>query len=242
MKKLKKFLCLALVLCLMVPVALMLSACGPTTIEVSTFDELKQALEGKNDIVKLTSDIDVTATLKVTRKVTLDMNGKTLSNSQAIWSIADKNDWSIISVRENGNLIINGNGKISTLNEDCYALDVMDGGNLTIEDGEFVGNVSAVYAFDGHVDIKGGKYSIQQLNDNKVEGPYGLTINIYNNNPDKNGVRLLEEKATIAITGGEFNKFDPTDKTDNKVDDLVPQGYKAVLKEGTTDVYVVVAE
>lgn len=238
MKKIAKFLCVALVFCLMIPATMMLAGCGEESkvITVSTFDELKTAINGKFGTVQLLDDIKVTETLKVTRKMTLDMNGKTISNETEIWN-EDIKDWSIISVRENGDLIIKGNGKIKTLENDCYCVDVCDGGKLIIEDGEFIGNISAIYAYQGSVEIKGGKYSIQQLNNNKVESEYGQTVNIYNNNKEP----IYPTKATVSITGGQFYKFDPANKAHNPHDDLVATGYKTQLVEGT-EYYEVVAE
>ena len=230
MKKImsKRVVSLLLALLFIVPLMFLATACSESVATVSTYNELVDALNGNKQIVKLEEDIDVESVLVIGRKVTLDMNGKTLSNSNDLWD-KEPNSWSIISVRENGDLTIKGNGKIQAKENDCYAIDVMDGGNLAIEDGKFIGNISAVYAYEGNVKISGGTYSIQQLNDNKVEGPYGQTINIYNQNADK---------TTVEITGGVFKNFNPSDKTDNK-DKLVADGYEAVLIEGTTDYKVV---
>lgn len=231
----KKILSLVLAVLLIVPAMFMLSACAPSVAEVSTYAELTQALNGDKDIIKVTADINVEDSLVVKRKVVLDLNGKKLYNENDVW---DKSpySWSIISVRENGNLTLKGNGQILAKENDCYALDVMDGGKLVVEDGKYVGNVSTVYAYDGDVEIKGGEYSIQQLNDNKVEGPYGLTINIYNNNDSSKP--QLEKTATVSITGGKFDKFNIV--KDNPNDKLVADGYEVRLVEGSTDVYEVV--
>ena len=60
-----------------------LASCDDNTVTpagVSTYDDLVSALSGTDDIVRLDADINVEDTLVVTRAVTLDMNGKTLSN------------------------------------------------------------------------------------------------------------------------------------------------------------------
>lgn len=232
MVKTKKFIATLIAVLLIVPFAFLLSACGANedVIEVATYAELLEALGGKYDVVKLTEDIDVEKTLSITSEMTLDLNGHKLYNTQDIWN---DNDWSIIEVGKDGNLTITGNGKIDAKENDCYAVDVAYGGKLTIEDGEFIGNISAVYVFEGSAEIKGGKYSIKQLNTNGVESAYGCTINIYNENQDAN-------KASVSITGGVFANFNPTDKTQNAHDNLVPEGYKAVLVEGSTTDYQIV--
>lgn len=232
MVKTKKFIATLVAVLLIVPFAFLLSACGANedVIEVATYAELSEALSGKYDVVKLTEDIDVEKTLSITSKMTLDLNGHKLYNTQDIWH---DNDWSIIEVGKDGNLTITGNGKIDAKENDCYAVNVAYGGKLVIEDGEFIGNISAVYVYEGSAEIKGGKYSIKQLNDNGVESEYGCTINVYNQNQDAN-------KASVSITGGVFANFNPTDKTQNAHDNLVPEGYKAVLVEGSTTDYQIV--
>ena len=202
-----------------------------TTAKVATYSALVDALNGDKKIVKLTADIVVEEVLVVSRTVVLDMNGKTISNSTDLYD-ESKANWSLISVRENGNLKITGDGKIVAKENDCYCVDVQDGGNLTIIDGTYVGNISAIYSYEGNVVIKGGTYSIQQLNANGVESAYGATINIYNENGAKG-------TATVSITGGVFKNFDPAGRVDNPNDVLVADGYTAVLvKDSTTD-YIV---
>ena len=65
-----------------------------------------------------------------------------------------------------------------------------------------MGNISAVYNRGGEVTIKDGDFSIKQLNSNNVQDGYGLLINCYDESY-KNG------EATITITGGTFQNFDP---------------------------------
>lgn len=106
MKKLiKKGIIFALALFILTPVSILFAACGETISKVSTFDELVQALVGTSDIVQLTNDIDVTSEIFVNRKVTLDLNGKTLSNSKDLWNLKT-NQFSLIGSGENGDLTI----------------------------------------------------------------------------------------------------------------------------------------
>ena len=205
-----------------------------TTAGVSTYDDLVSALSGTDDIVRLDADINVEDTLVVTRAVTLNMNGKTLSNKTEIWD-PSAGKWSIISVRENGNLTITGNGKIDALEDDCYGTDVTDGGKLVIEDGEITGNISAVYVLEGSAEIKGGTYSIKQLDTNK---DYAFTLNVLDKNYNKT--------ATITVTGGSFVNFDPAanaaESSDNTTN-FVAKGYKTTpTKEGDKTIYTVTKE
>lgn len=226
-----------LVIALVAPFVFMLSACGSklNAKEVSTQEELKLAIaDEKVEEIKLASDIVVDDTIVITRKVILNLNGKTISNTKDIWVDTETEDkWSLISVGANGNLTITGNGKLKAKENDCYALDVVDGGKLTIESGEFIGNISAVYIFEGEAEIKGGKYSIQQLSSQSDER---FTLNLYDANRT-NGT------AKIKVTGGEFNKFNPANNlAEGKNTNFVAEGYKAILAEGsTTDYKVVIA-
>ena len=150
--------------------------------------------------VVLVNDVDLTKTVVVKKTITLDMNGKKLHNTNEIWNDTNR-DWSLISVRS-GDLTITGNGTLDALKDDCYAVDVRDNGKLTIENGKFVGNISAVYNRGGEVTIKDGDFSIKQLNSNNVQDGYGLLINCYDES-------YKNDEATITITGGTFQNFDP---------------------------------
>ena len=149
---------------------------GQVTKEVTSYDELKAALEDVNvGVVKLAGDIGITTTLAINREVTLDANGKTISNTTDLWD-TDNNNWSLFSVRGEGNLTVTGNGSFLAKKDDCYAFDVQDAGaKLTIESGTAKGNISVVYVNEGEATIQGGEYSIQQLHASK---PYAFTLNL----------------------------------------------------------------
>ena len=184
----------------------------------------------------LTEDVVLGETVVVEpgKEVTLDLNGKTVSNTADLWneSIAS---WSLLSVR-GGSLTIKGAGTLQAKENDCFAVDVQDGGTVVIEDGTYVGNVHAVYVFEGTAEIMGGKYSIQQLSSNP--DPYGYVLNCYDKNR-KNGT------AKIIVTGGEFVKFNPADcAAEGAHTNFLADGYKStqigdsyfVTKAGVTPV------
>ncbi len=184
----------------------------------------------------LTEDVVLGETVVVEpgKEVVLDLNGKTVSNTADLWneSIAS---WSLLSVR-GGSLTIKGAGTLQAKENDCFAVDVQDGGTVVIEDGTYVGNVHAVYVYEGTAEIKGGKYSIQQLSSNP--DPYGYVLNCYDKNR-KNGI------AKIIVTGGEFEKFNPADcAAEGAHTNFLADGYKStqigdsyfVTKAGVTPV------
>ena len=171
----------------------------------------------------LAADLDLGETVSVAagKEVTLDLNGKTISNTTDIWNTA-ANDWSLLSVR-GGSLTIKGAGTLQAKENDCFAVDVMDGGKVVIEDGIYVGNVHAVYVFEGSVEIKGGKYSIQQPSE--LPSPYGYVLNCYDANC-KNGT------AKIMVSGGEFVKFNPADcAAEGAHTNFLADGYMSVEAE-----------
>ena len=162
------------------------------------------------DTVKLLDDVDLTETLIIRDKtITLDLNGKTISNSTDIWNESTYS-WSLISVRDNGVLTIDdivGGGTLKAKENDCFTLDVyaydtknVENTRLTVNAGNYIGNISAVYAFTGKVTINGGHFSIQQ----KESGsdPYRLTLNCYDSS-------YTAGRAGFTVNGGMFENFDP---------------------------------
>lgn len=206
---------------------------GQVTKEVTSYDELKAALEDVNvGVVKLAGDIGITTTLAINREVTLDANGKTISNTTDLWD-SDKNNYSLFSVRGEGNLTVTGNGSFLVKgNDDCYAFDVQGAGaKLTIESGTAKGNISVVCVFEGEATIQGGEYSLQKGNG---QNPYAYTLDIELDPSNTAGT------AKITVTGGKFYKFDPAaSEGEDPVANFVADGYQSV-QDG--DWYVVSAK
>ena len=196
-------------------------------------DAVAAAQDG--DTITLLKDVDLGNTVTVANKtVTLNMAGKTIYNTKDLWD-SKLNAWSLISVRENGNLTITGDGTLKAKADDCYALDTQErSAKLTVENGTVIGNISAIYAFLGEVTINGGSYSIQQLNTNNVQDGYGLTINCYDQN-------YKEKTAKITVTGGYFAHFDPANnKAEGVGTNFVKDGYVSVTSDKSGYDYKVV--
>ena len=135
--------------------------------------------------------------------VILNLNGHKISNEKDLWDDTDGIDaWSLISV-QGGSLTIKGEGKLDAKENDCYALDVRDGGSLIVEGGEYVGNISAVYVLEGKADIRGGKFDLKQLmTDQSGEGQYRFMVNLLDAN-------RTNKTASAVISGGTFHMFNP---------------------------------
>ena len=184
---------------------------------------LKDALVNGGNI-KVDSSFDAGEdTLAVEKNTVLDMNGKTISNTADIWN-ESKADWSLISARNGANLTITGNGSFEAKENDCYAVDVQDRSTVTIEDGTFIGNIHAVYVYEGTANIKGGFYAVQQKYSvaNKADG---FVLNCYDANRT-NGT------AKIIVTGGTFVNFNPADCwAEGEHTNFVAEGYSVICEE-----------
>ena len=113
------------------------------------YSSLQEALEAAQDgdTIVLMGDCIVSEPLVITANITIDLNGYSIYNEQAIYN-EEANSYSLISV-QGVSLTIKGDGTVQALESDCYAIDVRDGGSCTINGGTYVGNSSAVYVFDG---------------------------------------------------------------------------------------------
>ncbi|MBE7074677.1 MAG: hypothetical protein E7376_01695 [Clostridiales bacterium] len=205
----KKILGIVLAFCLMIPCMFMVAGCGDTAIYAGTDLTLAEALTQveTGGTIKLDADIVLDAELRIAKKVTIDLNGYTISNTVDIWNDAagenETDSWSLISVRANGDLTIK-NGTLAAKENDCYALDVRYGGKLTIESGEYVGNVSAVYVVEGELNILGGKFNIQQLDNRTNDSRYTINCNDANH---------TAQTAIVKISGGQFANYNPAGST-----------------------------
>ena len=176
------------------------------------------------ETVKVLSNIDLPSQLTVNKKLVLDLNGKTLSNSTVIWN-DDQKHWSYVSVVENGDLTITGNGVMQTKKKDCYAIDLR-GGSCNIENGTFIGNVHAVYVHDGALNVYGGNFSVQQKHSDAQ--PDQFVLNCLDENY-KNGT------AKITVYGGTYAGFNPGNcEAEGKGTNFLASGYEVKENEDNT--------
>ena len=161
--------------------------------------------------VTLLADVDTTSEIRFDKDITVDFNGKKIENTADLWDTKNAEGKTVVSVISvKGNVTFRGNGKVVAKQDDCYAVNML-GGALTIEDGEYVGNISAVQVQAGTLAIKGGKFSQRQ------KSSYGDTylINCIDS-AYQNG------SANVAISGGTFAGFDPNVSPEQKVDGKAP--------------------
>lgn len=193
---------------------------GDYSYTFSTFeDALEKAVDG--DIIKLLQDVTTTSHLNITKSITLDFNGKTITvdvqggqGDDAIW------------VRDNAEVVITGNGAINFINTSAstvYASGIFATGSskVTIENGTFVAAAEAVFAqANASVEILGGSFK-------STEYPE-LTINLKD---------TARDTASIVVKGGKFYQFNPANNAaEGTGTNFVADG-KTVSQDG--DWYVV---
>ncbi len=221
--------------------------------------EIKPAYEGEENIyfitsvvdlnslfvnggsAKLMADLDLAEQVAVPagKEVVLDLNGHSISNSSDIWGVNGDKNWSLFSV-QGGKLTLTGEGKLQAKENDCYAIDVRDNGELVVEGGKYVGNIHAVYVHDGKVTINGGEYSIQQTYPGSGS-EYEFVLNCRDAN-------YKAGKASIVVTGGKFDKFNPQNcKAEGEGTNFCAEGYKTIKVDNyytvvTKDVTAIVSD
>lgn len=181
-------------------------------VSASTFAALKAAVANGQSV-----DAEKTLVLSGGQSETLNLGDLSISNKNDIWS---NSDWSLLSVRENSSLTITSGAYIAKAN-DCYAVDVQNGGHLVIEDGHFNGNIHAVYVLEGVAEIKGGTFEVQQKYPDADKADE-FVLNCYDANRE-NGT------AKIIVTGGTFIGFNPGDcKAEGNGTNFVAPGYASI--------------
>ena len=192
---------------------------------ITSFADLKAAVEW-NGKYNVTEDLKPDASLIIKNVVTLNATGKTITNTQDIYN-AGTYDWSMISVRGwTGNLTITG-GTFAAKENDCFVMDVRDGGYLTIEDGKFIGNEDAIYVERGTAIIEGGFFDIQQkLPGSTLEDQYKTLLNC-------NDANYNAGRAKIIVKGGTFVNFNPSNNPEGAGTSFVADGYKVVSERQT---------
>ena len=169
-------------------------------VSVASAADLVAALNAGSSVV-LEQNLVVSSEMHVVipegKTVTLNLNGKTISNIEDIWSEAKK-EYQMLNVDGAGTLVLTGKGKLDAKENDCYCINVRGGAHLVIEDGTYVGNISAVQIDKGICEIKGGTFDLKQL----WKGDYTYMLNCIDANY-KNGT------AKFIVTGGTFTGFNP---------------------------------
>ena len=180
--------------------------------KINAYSTLAEAVAAAEDgqTVRLLADVEQNTQLTIDKSITLDLNGKTIKNTVDIWG---DNTNAILSIKKGAKVTITGNGTIAAKENDCYTINVVNG-DLTIENGTFVGNLSVVQVQMGSLTINGGAFSLlQKMTDGKGENRY--LINCIDS-------AYADGSAKVAISGGTFVGFDPNVSPEQPVDGKAP--------------------
>ena len=183
-----------------------------------TTDEINKLIASGFGSFALAEDLVITKAIKVPSGITatLNLNGHNITNDVDFYS--PQNGYAMISVL-GGNLTINGQGQVKAKENDAYALDVWNGGNLVVNGGDYNGNITAVYVYEGSATINNGTFTIQQLSD---YNDYRYMLNLYDAN-GRNGT------ASITVNGGKYYQFDPGNNlAEGPNTNFLGEGYEAV--------------
>lgn len=180
-------------------------------------DAIRLAAKGKT--ITLLTDVEQNTQLTINKNITLDLNGKTIKNTQDIWG--DKAN-AILSITNGAKVTITGDGTIDAKENDCYAINVVKG-DLTIENGTFYGNVSVVQVEEGTLSVKGGTFDLHQ----KWEGSSKYLFNCIDD-------AYANGSANVAISGGTFVGFDPSASPEGEGTSYLAPGYAPTDNGGGT--------
>lgn len=151
---------LALSLCLTLPLGMAAAEETGTVKEVTSSQELTEALEGTAETVRLGANIEISESLTVRRTVTLDLNGCVLKMTN--------NDGSVIKVDSGGNLKLTDSDttaahKFTPDANGLWALDETNG-TKTVKGGVITGGTgshSGIDAYGGGVYVaNGGEFTM----------------------------------------------------------------------------------
>ena len=190
---------------------------GDTKYSMATWEEAYETAKEGETIV-LTQDVTLAAPIQFKKKLTLDLNGKTLKSTaddqDAIWVLTD------------GDLTIIGEGNVVA--EESYSVYVGGTGKLTINGGNYESVISAVYAQkNAQVVINGGTFKVNDYTNSQGDSyDQTYTLNL------KDG-----SNASILVNAGSFYKFNPAQSlSENPQKNYVAEG-KTVEQDG--DWYIV---
>lgn len=229
----KKIFGLAGILCFAFVACFMFGGCDMAGSVFAGKDmTLAEALSTVSDggTIVLDSNITLDSQIVINKKVTIDLGGFAINNTEDIWNDTEGvKTWSLISVQQGGNLTIK-NGSLLPKENDCYAIDVRDGAEVTIVDGNYVGNVTVVYVHTGSALINGGNFKLLQLDNNHNDTRHLL------NCLDAN---YQNQTANITVKGGTYENYDPSNNQSLE-QDFVAEGYTVTDSESNGKTYYTV--
>ena len=178
-------------------------------------------------------DVKIDETVVIDYPMTIDLNGHTITGYSTMQTTP--------VFRVVSDVTVIGEGKVDGRpGSACYAFIVGQGenaGNLTIENGTFYGDISAISVTKGTATINGGKFAVTPYQVEGKEDNYNFLLNCI----DKN---YKDDTAKIVVKGGTFYKFNPAaNAAEGAGTDFVPETHFSVDNgDGTFTVWKAVAK
>ena len=176
-------------------------AAAVATVGEAKFATLDAAIAaaGAEDEVVVVADIATDAAFEITKKVAINLNGKTIATTQA-----DTEGNGVFWVKAGGELTLNGEGTVNGVGGNAYNIAIWaDGGKVIINGGTYTNegaqddgpdgaHFDLIYVKNGGaVEINGGTFRCQTPE---------WTLNSHDT-----------KKGTIVVNGGLFYQFNPSD-------------------------------
>lgn len=190
----------------------------------STLAGAINAAAGTDDVVKLLQDInDPKYYCEIKDKVTIDLNNHNITGNGL---------YGVFDVKVNGDLTIKGNGAVTAVVNDGYAMAVhveSTAAKVTLEGGTYKQQIpeptspqyDMIYAEYGNIFVKGGTFECTTP---------AWTLNCHDAN-------YKDGNAKIEVSGGTFKGFDPADnKAEGDGTNFMTEGYCSVKSGSDSDV------
>lgn len=190
----------------------------------STLAGAINAAAGTDDVVKLLQDInDPKYYCEIKDKVTIDLNNHNITGNGL---------YGVFDVKVNGDLTIKGNGAVTAVVNDGYAMAVhveSTAAKVTLEGGTYKQQIpeptspqyDMIYAEYGNIFVKGGTFECTTP---------AWTLNCHDAN-------YKDGNAKIEVSGGTFKGFDPADnKAEGDGTNFMAEGYCSVKSGSDSDV------
>ena len=241
-------LTLALVVALGV-CAFAFTACGDnTTAKVSDEAELKEALANEEITeIKLIDDVSITAvsdstvdgglvpSIVITRDVTIDLNGKTMSVAYDV--DATYTNTILMFTVDGADVVINGNDGTLTSEageNNSYGINIINGGSVTVNGGNYYGSLTAFQVQKGTLTVNDGFFDLAPICKEQVPQYAKYVINCID-------AAFKDGTAKISVKGGTFVNFDPSADPEGSKTTYVAENYKVTSEAVGSDTHYTVS-
>ena len=199
-------------------------------------DELKGALKNGGDIniskdIYTSGDDNAAARMIISKPTTLNLDAKIVSPDDM-----GNNNTNFCALIVDADTTINAtkDGGIDTGKNGGYGINVRNGANLTINDGDYYGGGTAVQVQKGTLTINGGTFACEPY-DNPAYGNKFL-INCIDS-------AYKDGSAKVIIKGGTFINFDPSNNSaEGAGTNFVADGYTVKSEVKGNDTYYTVVK